>query len=236
MVQLKAAVVLGGGKGLRLRPLTETNPKPMVPVLDRPLAQWQVEWLRQQGIEQVVFAVGYLWQKVQEFFGDGNAFGLTVRYSVEDEPLGTGGAFRKGAGLVQGPFLAMNGDVVTDLDLRKMASLHSRLGALATLLAVPFVSPYGIVDINRQGSVKGFIEKPRFPGSWINGGIYILTPEAASRLPAQGDIETTLFPALAREGRLAAYRHEGFWGSADSLKDLQALEKELASRNSPPRG
>ncbi len=203
----------------------------MVPLCGRPLAQWQLEWLKRHGVKDVVFAVGYCWEKLKELFGDGSSLGLRLRYSVEEEPLGTGGAIKKAMELVAGEtVLVMNGDIVTGLDLQEMARWHYQQGVLATQLAVPLVSPYGVLQISPGGLVEAFVEKPALPDTWINGGVYVLSPGAARQLPRDGDIETTLFPALARAGELSAFRYRGFWRTVDGLKELEGLEKELATR------
>ncbi len=203
----------------------------MVPLCGRPLAQWQLEWLKCHGVKDIIFAVGYCWEKLKEFFGDGSSLGLSLRYSVEEEPLGTGGAIKKATESVAGETVfAINGDVVTGLDPREMVRWHYRQGVQATLLAVPLVSPYGILDISPKGAVQAFVEKPTLPDTWINGGVYILSPGAARQLPLEGDIETTLFPTLARAGQLFAFRYRGFWRTVDSLKELEGLEKELVAR------
>ena len=233
--EVKTAIILGGGKALRLRPLTNNKPKCMVPLCDKPLAEWQLDWLQRQGIRHVVFALGYRWEKVRSHFSTRGENGLTIDYSVEEEPLGTGGALRKAMELTDDETcLALNGDVLTDLSIPDVVKQHLRLRAMATLLVVPFVSPYGIVEVNSDGQVACFVEKPCFSNSWINGGVYVLSHEILPLLPEKGNIEAMTFPSLAEKGQLASFPYQGFWRAVDTLKDLGELEKELAEKLAPP--
>ncbi|MFQ5761865.1 MAG: NDP-sugar synthase [Candidatus Bathyarchaeia archaeon] len=232
MEKITTAIILAGGKGLRLRPFTEKNPKVMVPVAGRPIADWQLSWLKRSGISHIIFAAGHYWEKINEHFGDGTPEGIKIEYSVEDKPLGTGGCLKMTMKLASAQtLLALNGDVLTDLSIQRMAKFHHAHHAVATLLAVPFASPYGMVHVSADGLAEGFVEKPVFPDSWINGGIYLLTRDILAHLPATGDIETATFPKLAKKGRIAAFRYKGFWRAVDTVKDLQTLDSELVSRN-----
>ena len=226
---VETAIILAGGLGLRLRPLTSENPKCMIRVCGKPIAEWQVSWLKGCGVKKIIFAAGYLWQRIEEYLKDGSAYGVKVSYSIEEECLGTGGGLKKALNMVsEDVFAALNGDLITDLDLKDMVDWHRRLEAKATVLVVPFTSPYGLVEVTPKGRARRFIEKPTIPNSWINGGCYILDKEVAEYLPEKGDIETETFPKLAEQELLAAYPHEGFWRTIDTLKDLEVLEKELS--------
>ena len=229
------ALILAGGQGERLRPLTDRVPKPMVCVGGRPILWHQVRRLVGVGVTDVVFLTGYLGEVVEEYFGDGKDFGVRIHYSREHTPLGRGGALRKGLPLVGdgvGPVIATNGDVITDADMgelisdyRKRLARNPRHGA--TILTAPMVSPYGIVDTDDGGMALDFREKVRLP-HWINGGVYVLNPGIRELLPEKGDHETTTFPALAAAGRMSAVATEEFWRSVDSLKDLREVEEYLA--------
>ena len=161
------ALILAGGKGERLRPLTDTLPKPMVPICGKPILEHQVEWLKAGGVTDVVFLAGYRWEAIKDHFGDGQAFGISAQYSVEDSPLGRGGAIK--AGLPKVPdseemVAVLNGDIITDEALRNLSAFHAdRRSAnqshLATIMVVPMVSPYGLVDMDDAGTVTGFREK-----------------------------------------------------------------------------
>lgn len=230
------ALILAGGKGERLRPLTDSVPKPMVPVRDKPILLRQIEWLQQVGVSDVVFLVGYRWQTIQDYFKDGREFGVRAHYSVEDSPLGRGGAIRQGFSQVpeeEDSVLVLNGDIVTaelpnavlDCYRQKKAADASHM---ATIMVVPMVSPYGLVDTNDQDDVAGFREKVELP-YWINAGIYVFDRRIASQLPELGDHETSTFPQLAQAGKISAFKSRAFWRSVDSFKDLREAEEYLNS-------
>ena len=229
------AMVLAGGKGERLRPLTDTLPKPMAPVGGKPILERQVEWLREGGVEGVVFLAGYRWEAIRDYFGDGSGFGVSVRYSVEDSPLGRGGAIKRGYPLAppgDEPVVVTNGDIITRQPLSEIVEFHRRSGArrngaAVTLLAVPMVSPYGLVEVDGAGGVTGFREKVELP-HWINGGVYVFDRGVFAEFPDLGDHEVETFPRLARAGRIAAYQSRLFWTSIDSFKDLREAEEFIA--------
>ena len=229
------ALILAGGKGERLRPLTDTVPKPMIPVDGRPILWHQVQWLRGAGVTDVVFLVGHLADAVQDYFGRGDDTGANFHYSHEQVPLGRGGALRQGLATLPGgdePVIATNGDVLTDASLADLlGDYRARRAAnpahVATILTVPMTSPYGIVDTDENGSVKEFREKAVLPHA-INGGVYVLHPGIRELLPATGDHETTTFPALAAAGRMSAVMTDAFWRSVDSPKDLREAEEHFA--------
>jgi len=225
------AVVLAGGFGKRLAPLTSEVPKPLLPVGGKPILVRQIEWLRGFGIRDVVLAVGYLRHKIFEALGDGRRFGVRIFYSVEEEPLGTGGAIKNAEPFITDDiFIVLNGDVLTNLSLDKlMEALGDADGAIAL---VPLRSPYGIVEFDANGYVTHFREKPLLEGFYINAGVYALRRKTLSELPDRGNIEETLFPRLAQQRRLKAvvYR-DVFWKSVDSLKDLEEVDRFFGSNN-----
>jgi len=223
------AVILAGGLGLRLRPLTNDKPKPMVVVKGSPIAEYQIEWLRKNGICFVTFACGYRHEKIREYFGDGKDFGVNVRYSIEGEPAGTGGAIRRAMSMThENPVVVVNGDVLTDLNLSDLIAWHKNHCFVASIVAVPLVCPYGVLDI-WEGSdmVFGFREKPVFPDIWVNAGIYVMEKSVTTYLPEKGDVEEEVFPELARRGVLGVYRSTAWWKAIDTVKDLLRLEEEL---------
>jgi len=219
------AVVLAGGFGKRLAPLTSEVPKPLLPVGGRPILVRQIEWLRGFGVTDVVLAVGYLRHKVFEALGDGRRFGVRIFYSVEEEPLGTAGAIKNAELFMRDDvFIVLNGDVLTNLDLNRLVeALGDADGAIAL---VPLRSPYGIVEFDRDGRITRFREKPLLEGFYINAGVYAFRREVLKFLPERGNIEETAFPMLAGRGRLrgVAYR-DVFWRSIDSVKDLEEVDK-----------
>ena len=231
------ALILAGGQGERLRPLTDSLPKPMVPLCGKPILAHQVEWLKSAGVTEVVFLAGYRWEAIRDYFGDGRKFGIHVQYSVEDTPLGRGGAIRKGLPLVpesEECVVALNGDVVTREGLKTILDRHwekkkASPSHLATIMVVPMVSPYGLVDMDELDDVVGFREKVEMP-HWINAGVYILDRHIFSELPELGDHETETFPRLAQDGRISAYKSRAFWRSVDSFKDLREAEEHLSQR------
>ena len=223
------ALVLAGGQGERLRPLTDTRPKPMVELGGKPILWYQMEWLKRHGIEDVVFLVGYRGEVVREYFGDGSAYGFRAHYSVEESPLGRGGAIRRGLGLVppgENPVLATNGDILCLADLGAMVTQHQRMGCTATVLLTRLRSPYGIVEIDDGRLITDFREKPFLP-HWINGGVYVLNREVEGLLPSKGDHEDSTFPRLSERGKLGAFTSEAYWRTVDSLKDLREAGEEV---------
>lgn len=228
------ALILAGGKGERLRPLTDTTPKPMVPILGEPILLHQVRRLKAAGVSDVVFLVGYLGQIIKEYFGDGSQFGFRAHYAYEESPLGRGGALKRGLSTlpsIDGPVIATNGDVITDADVGELVDdFHARYARnpahMATILTVPMVSPYGIVDAESSGTVREFREKVELPYA-INGGMYVLNPAIRELLPNVGDHELSTFPELAAAGTLSAVHSRMFWRSVDSFKDLNEAEAHL---------
>ena len=238
------ALILAGGKGERLRPRTESVPKPMILVTGRPILWHQVRWLRRAGVTDVIFLVGHLADVVKDYFGNGAESGIRAHYSREDTPLGRGGALRQGLAMLppdarDGPVIATNGDVITDANLHELLDdYHMRrrtnTAHLATILTVPMTSPYGIVDADADGLVSQFREKAALPYA-INGGVYVLHPDIRDMLPETGDHETTTFPALAASGRMSAVQTSAFWRSVDTLKDLREAEEHLTNSPSTTR-
>lgn len=224
------ALIIAGGEGERLRPLTADRPKPMIPLAGKPILQYQVEWLCREGVTDIVILCGYRGEAIRDHFQDGKKWGVRIRYSLEKEPLGRGGALRQGFHLVPAaePFvIGLNGDNVTNQPLAPLIRAHRRRGAVATVMLVRLKSPYGIVRQDRSGRISAFEEKPLLP-QWMNSGIYVLSPEFFRHLPEKGDHETTTFPALVAEGRLYGYRSRAYWRTIDTHKDLTDAGKEVA--------
>ncbi|MBI4571099.1 MAG: nucleotidyltransferase family protein [Chloroflexi bacterium] len=231
------AIILAGGKGERLRPLTIDRPKSMVPLLDKPILEHQIEWLRASGVTDVVIACGHLHEVIEEYFQDGGRCGLRLRYSVEQQPLGRGGAFKLAYRQVPPgqPFvIGTNGDNVNTQPLAPMVRQHERTGAVATLLLTQLRSPYGIVK-QRGKKIAGFEEKPLLP-HWLSAGVYVLAPEFFAGLPDVGDHEDTLFPRLAAEGKLYAFRSRAYWKAIDTVKDLNEAAAQLEAQRGAAAG
>lgn len=219
------AVILAGGFGKRLAPITTEIPKPLIPVGGRPILVRQIEWLRSYGITDVILAVGYLRHKIFEALGDGRKYGVRIFYAVEEEPLGTGGAIKNASLYISDElFVVVNGDVLTNIPIDRLGeAVGEHDGAIAL---VPLRSPYGVVEFDSGGFVTRFREKPVLEGYFINAGVYVLRRKILGELPERGNIEETLFPRLAQQRRLKAVVFKDvFWRSVDSLKDLEEVNK-----------
>ena len=216
---------------MRLRPLTDDKPKALVPVNGRPLSEYQIEWLvKEGGVDAVTFACGYKWHRLKEHYG-GNFNGTTIDYSAEEEPLGSGGGIRRALSKykLEDSFVVTNGDVITDLPLKRMLNEYEHSGGIsASMLVVPYRSRFGVVKIDKLKMVRGFEEKAAFPDVWINGGVYILNgAKIMKNLPERGDIERETFPKLVSRGDLLSYPYYGEWTTVDSMKDLAELEESM---------
>ena len=223
------ALSIAGGRGERLRPLTDNRPKPMVEINGKPIIGYQVDWMRAQGVTDVVFLCGYMGEMIQDYFGDGTEHGITAHYSFEESPLGRGGAIKQGLSLVPKDaryVLVANGDVITNQPLAPIAKLHEKTGAMGTIMLVQYPNQYGVVESDDQNVVTRFIEKGSLP-FWINAGVYLFDRQIESLLPDIGDHETTTFQDLAKQGRLAAYRSEMAWTSIESAKDLSDITNQI---------
>jgi mannose-1-phosphate guanylyltransferase len=213
------AVILAGGEGTRLRPLTLTLPKPVVPVVDRPFLRHQLDLLDRIGVTDVVFSVAYRPEKIEAVFGDGGSVGKRIHYAVEDTPLGTGGAVKNAEQRLDGTTVVFNGDVLTDVDLPAVVELHRSTGAAATIVLHPVANPsaYGLVETDAASRVRRFVEKPepsQITTDTINAGIYVLEKSTLALMPpgANHSIERAFFPALlARGDHVQAFVHRGYW-------------------------
>jgi mannose-1-phosphate guanylyltransferase len=211
------ALILAGGEGTRLRPLTSTVPKPVVPLVDRPFIAFMLEWLRGHGVDDVVISCGFMAAGVHNVLGDGSAYGMRLRYVEEPEPLGTGGAVKFAEELLDERFLMLNGDVLTDIDLTAQLAQHERTGARATLALVPVDDPsaYGLVRRNGDDSVNEFLEKPspdQIDTNLVNAGAYVLHRDVLADVPAgeRVSIERDVFPTLVGDG-LYGYESSAYW-------------------------
>ena len=211
------ALILVGGEGTRLRPLTLTMPKPVVPLVDRPFIRYMIDWLARHGVDDVVMACGFLAAGVRDVLGEGEDGGPRLRYVEEPEPRGTAGAMKFAERFLDDRFLALNGDVLTDVDLTALIELHEERGATATLGLHPVEDPsaYGLVRRSEDGEITEFIEKPD-PGEIdtdeVNAGAYVLEKSVLDLVPdgAEVSIEREVFPKLVGKG-LYARRLEGYW-------------------------
>jgi mannose-1-phosphate guanylyltransferase len=222
------AVILAGGLGKRLRPLTDERPKPMIEVLDQPIIEWQIKWFKKFRIEEIVICVGYLKEHIIDYIGSGSKFGVKVGYAVEEEPLGTGGALRNAQSLLGGAendgFFMVNGDILTDLDPNILRDDMTS----SALAVVPLRSPYGVIELDGGSNIIGFVEKPQIKDRWINAGVYYFGSEVFDYLPDIGNIEITALPAMIKDRKIRAIRYEkSFWRSIDSHKDIEEAGREI---------
>ncbi|HZH24415.1 MAG TPA: NDP-sugar synthase [Solirubrobacteraceae bacterium] len=211
------ALILAGGEGTRLRPLTSTVPKPVVPLVDRPFIAYMLDWLGGHGVDDVIMSCGFLAAGVRNMLGDGGAYGLRLRYVEEPHPLGTGGALKFAESLLDERFLMLNGDVLSDLDVSSQLAMHDARGARVTIALTPVDDPsaYGLVRTLADGEVTGFVEKPspdQIDTHNISAGVYVLERSVLELLePGQpASIERDVFPRLVGEG-LFAYVGDGYW-------------------------
>jgi len=214
------AILLAGGKGTRLRPLTLHTPKPIVPIFDRPFLHYQIDLLRQvPEIDEVILSLNYQPRRIEEIFGDGQGEGLRIRYVVEPMPLGTAGAVKYAEQYLDDSVVVFNGDVLTEIDLPAVIRLHRERQAKATIVLTPVENPtaYGLVETDADGNVRRFLEKPKadeITCNTINAGIYVLEPDTFDRIPKDTtwSIERSYFPSLVERGEtFVAYVYDGYW-------------------------
>jgi len=211
------ALILAGGEGTRLRPLTLTVPKPVVPLANRPFISYMIDWLRRHGFDEIVMSCGFLADGVREVLGTGDLNGVTVRYVDELEPLGTAGAVKLAEPVLGERFAVLNGDVLTDLDISRLRDFHEQRGAVATLGLYPVEDPssYGVVVTDDDGRVEAFVEKPApgtAPSNHVNAGMYLLEHEVLDRIDSGRAVsfEREVFPSLVGAG-LHAMPLDGYW-------------------------
>ena len=214
------AILLAGGKGTRLRPLTLHTPKPIVPIFTRPFLHYQIDLLRQvPEIDEVILSLNYQPRRIEEIFGDGSSIGIKIRYVVEPSPLGTGGAVRYAGDALTDSVIVFNGDVLTEVDLAAVLRLHRARQARATIVLTPVDNPaaYGLVETDGAGNVLRFLEKPspdEITTHYINAGIYVLEPDTFDRIPRDTpwSIERSFFPSfIERRETFVAFQYDGYW-------------------------
>lgn len=229
------AVIMAGGNGTRLRPLTCDLPKPMVPVLNRPVMSYTIDLLKKHEIRNIAVTLAYMPEKIQDYFGDGSAFGVSLEYFVEDTPLGTAGSVKNTGEFLGDTFIVISGDALTDLDISRAVEFHRQRGSQATLVlhrqAIPL--EYGVVITDAQGRITRFLEKP----SWgevfsdtVNTGIYILEPEVMEYCAQGGqfDFSKDLFPLLLRNGiPMYGYITDGYWCDIGDLRSYRQAQFDV---------
>ncbi|HVD08130.1 MAG TPA: nucleotidyltransferase family protein [Nitrososphaeraceae archaeon] len=221
-------VILAGGLGKRLRPLTSDRPKPMIQINNTPIIELQVKWLKKFGITDIIVLVGHLREKIKHHLADGKKFGVNISYIEENVPLGTGGALKNAKdhiiqnGNSDPGFFVINGDILTNLDPFTISEKGSM-----TLALVPLKSTFGIVETNGD-LVSKFVEKPSIEDTWVNAGVYYFSNEIFDYLPDKGNLETVTLPMLVEKQKLKAKKFSNnYWRSIDSHKDVDEASKEI---------
>ena len=233
------AVILVGGQGTRLRPLTDRTRKDMLPLVDRPLLAYTFEHLARHGVERAIVSCGYLPHQIGSAFG-ANHGSLTLEYAVETQPLGTGGAIGFAGRELSGTFFALNGDSLREADLSELVSFHRSTGAKASILLTPVADPsrYGLVRIEGDGRVESFLEKPRpedIDTDLINAGLYVLEPEVLDLVPEGRavSIEREVFPRLAEEGSVFGVALPGYWLDVGTPESYLQAHRDVLERTFP---
>jgi mannose-1-phosphate guanylyltransferase len=231
------AVALIGGKGTRLRPITQTVPKSMVPLRNKPYVQYMVDTMKAADLDGAVFSMGYLPEAIQSYFANRNLNGFSLDYVLEEQPLGTAGGIKNAEEYLDGgPFVATNGDVLTGIDLIEVIEAHMESGALATITLTSVDDPtaYGLVEVDHRLRVKKFVEKPgsdEVRTSLINAGIYILERQVLNMIPKgrEVSIEREIFPQLQAMGRLSAYVSSAYWRDIGTPRSYLAASNDVLS-------
>lgn len=230
------AVILAGGLGTRLRPLTDSTPKPLLPISGKPILEHAILNFKKHGIEDIVLSIGYLAQKIQDYFGGGEKWGVKISYAIESEPLGTGGAIKQAIKDADETFVAINGDNLADFNWTEAIDRHYKNKDLITLSLYPVVdvTQFGIAKLDNE-KIIGFIEKPKVeeaPSNLNNAGGYIIEPKALEILPdGRSSIEKDCFEKLASTGVIGAYIHEGQWYPTDTLEKYNFADKNFIPVN-----
>ncbi len=209
------AVILAGGRGKRLRPVTDYVPKPLIPIRNVPIIEWQIRHLKRLGVRDVIICAGYRAGQIIDAL-DSKFPDVKITFSIEKTPLGTGGAIKKISGQIKDEtFFAINGDIITDIDIRKMRDTAD------SIAYIPMRTKYGTV-LPDGDRISDFLEKKELPGAFMNAGIYHLSKRMLRDVPKKGDLEKTVFPRYAKDNRLYGVRFAGaLWHSIDSYKDIE---------------
>ncbi len=240
---IQQAVLLAGGLGTRLRPLTYLQPKALLPVVNRPLISYELELVGRFGVPEVILATGYQADQLRSVLGQGNQWGIQVRYVEESVPLDTAGAIKNVESLIEGPVFVFNGDLILDVDLGLMAEAHQQSQAAVTILLrqVADITPFGLIQRGSQGYVTAFLEKASADATGhntINAGVYIISPQILDDIPAGEpySFETDLFPSLIARGiRIYGYLPDtpGYWNDVGRLDSYLQVNRDLLAGQLP---
>ena len=224
------AVIMAGGKGTRLAPLTDHNPKPLMPIIDKPILRYIIELLKKHGITDISVTLGYMANKIVEAFGDGRDLGVNLHYVIEKEPLGTAGSVKAAANDFKEDFLVISGDAYTDFDLTSLIDFHRSHGKLVTIAATRVEDPsaFGVMLLNGAGKVRSFIEKPKIPVSnVVSTGIYVFKKEILKKIPSGfQDFARNVFPTLS--GQIYAKIMQGYWSDIGTLLSYYSTNYHVA--------
>ena len=215
------AIILAGGRGKRLKPVTDYVPKPLVPIKNIPIIEWQIRYLKKFGIREVIICTGYKADMIESYLSM-KKLGMKIKFSIEKTPLGTGGAIKKAGKLINDKsFFVINGDTITNIDLDKLASKKN------SIAAIELRTKYGILE-TESDKIINFKEKKEISDTWMNAGIYHLQKEVLKKLPIKGDIEKTVFPDYAKKGLLNTIKFKNVeWFSVDSFKDMEECSERV---------
>ena len=238
------AVILAGGEGTRLHPLTCNKVKSLVPVLNRPFLEHLIDNLKRHRITEIILTLGHLPEQIQEYFGDGTGFGVSMTYLVEDTPLGTAGGVKNAEALLEAPFLVFNGDIFSDIDLTDMINCHRENKADTSIALTPVddPTPYGVVETNAEGRVKRFVEKPRreeVTTNMINAGIYVVEPHVLDYIARNVffTFERDVFPRLLERGEVVyGYPSRAYWIDIGTPDKYLNLHHDLLQRCTGDKG
>lgn len=219
------AVILAGGLGKRLRPITDYVPKPLIPINNIPILEWQIRHLKKSGINKFIVCTGYKTEQIRNFLDAKNNFGVEIKLVNEKMPLGTGGAIKNASKLIdEKTFFVLNGDVITNINVNLLKSKQN------SIASVPLRTKFGIMDIKNDKVVR-FSEKKNISDYWMNAGIYYLSNKIINDLPKIGNIEDTTFPTYAKESMLNVVKFKNaVWHSIDSYKDIEECEEAIKKK------
>ena len=231
-------LILAGGKGTRLRPLTINTPKPVVPVANSPFLLYQIDLMRSAGIQEIILSLSYQPRKIEDLLKDGSDYGVWIRYAVEGTPLGTGGAFKNAEEHIDSTSVVFNGDVLTSVDLAAVIARHKAKRAVATIVLTPVENPsaYGLVETTPDGWIQRFIEKPgpdEVTCNTINAGIYVLEPSVLSYIPKAEpySFERGLFPALLeRKEAVLSFILDQYWIDIGTPQKYLEVHQDILSQ------
>ena len=230
------ALILAGGAGTRMRPLTYVVPKALLPVGGKPLVERTIQYLKSYGIKEIVVCVAYLKKQIITTVGDGSALGVSVEYAESEVPMGTAGQLKSAEHLVREPFVAMNGDIVTSLNIANLISTHETSNGIGTIALKKYEVkiPYGHITLNKNASIQAFEEKPTL-SFMANAGIYVMDPGIFKYIPENRvcSLETEIFPTLLSRGeRLNSYYENAYWADVGSMTDFERVNDEMLNVNS----